>query len=153
MSNGGPVRVVVPGNPVPWARARRNGKRYFTDPTVAGHAEQVRNAWITAGRPHIPAGVACSLSARFHLARPADHWGTGRNIGQLRPSAPSAPVGRPDVDNYVKLVADALNGHWWADDSQIVCLAGVHKLYVLPGEEPHTVLEAWPATRRLILLP
>lgn len=151
MEADGLVRVVVPGNPVPWARARRKGKRYFTAPEVAAHATVVRQAWMAAGRPHLPQGVACTLSARFHLARPEDHWGTGRNAGQLRPSAPPDPIGRPDIDNYVKLVADALNGHWWHDDSQIVCLAGVHKLYVAPGEQPRTVIDAWPCSTRLTL--
>lgn len=29
------------------------------------------------------------------------------------------PTSRPDVDNYVKLVKDALNGYLWLDDSQV----------------------------------
>ena len=32
------------------------------------------------------------------------------------------PVGRPDIDNYVKLVQDALNKVFYTDDSVITCL-------------------------------
>jgi len=39
-----------------------------------------------------------------------------------------APITRPDVDNYVKLICDAMNGIFWVDDAQIVCMR-VHKKY------------------------
>ena len=32
------------------------------------------------------------------------------------------PVSRPDIDNYVKLVCDAMNGLFWKDDAQIINL-------------------------------
>ncbi len=32
------------------------------------------------------------------------------------------PTGKPDLDNVVKLIGDALNGIIWRDDSQIVDL-------------------------------
>lgn len=44
------------------------------------------------------------------------------------------PTGKPDVDNCVKLLADALNGIVWRDDSQIVALT-VTKAY---GTQPRT---------------
>lgn len=49
------------------------------------------------------------------------------------------PTSKPDIDNCVKLIADALNGILWHDDSQIVSLA-VHKRYV---ENPVTTVRAW----------
>jgi Holliday junction resolvase RusA-like endonuclease len=48
------------------------------------------------------------------------------------------PTGKPDVDNSVKLLADALNGVLWKDDAQIVSLS-VRKSY---AEAPLTVLTA-----------
>jgi Holliday junction resolvase RusA-like endonuclease len=38
------------------------------------------------------------------------------------------PTARPDLDNYVKLVLDALNHVLWLDDSQ-VCEMGIRKMY------------------------
>ena len=46
------------------------------------------------------------------------------------------PTGKPDLDNVAKLLADALNGILWHDDSQIVALE-VEKHY---GASPATAL-------------
>lgn len=47
------------------------------------------------------------------------------------------PVVKPDVDNYVKAVLDALNGVAFQDDSQIIKLKA-QKLY---SENPRTEIE------------
>lgn len=56
----------------------------------------------------------------FELTRPRSHYGTGRNDGQLKPSAPMWCVGRPDLDKLCRAVLDALTGVIWCDDSQVV---------------------------------
>ena len=43
-----------------------------------------------------------------------------------------SPVKKPDCDNYLKSICDALNGVAYADDSQIVCVT-VRKIW---SEEP-----------------
>jgi Holliday junction resolvase RusA-like endonuclease len=51
------------------------------------------------------------------------------------------PVSRPDLDNYLKLVCDALNGVLWIDDSQIFrCI--VEKVY---DASPESTLVRNPA--------
>jgi Holliday junction resolvase RusA-like endonuclease len=47
-----------------------------------------------------------------------------------------APLTKPDVDNYAKLVLDALNGVTWRDDSQITDLL-VRKRY---SARPRTIV-------------
>lgn len=47
------------------------------------------------------------------------------------------PVTKPDVDNYVKILCDALNGVIWRDDSQVVEL-NVGKYY---GNKPRIEVE------------
>lgn len=59
------------------------------------------------------------LSARFYFARPASHYGTGRNKDQLRPSAPEIHAQTPDLAKLVRAVEDALSGVVWRDDRQI----------------------------------
>ena len=48
-------------------------------------------------------------------------------------------TGKPDADNVLKIVGDALNGIVWADDSQIVS-ASINKRY---GVQPALVLTAY----------
>jgi Holliday junction resolvase RusA-like endonuclease len=38
------------------------------------------------------------------------------------------PITRPDLDNYIKQVEDALNGYAWKDDAQVVAIEA-HKIY------------------------
>ena len=50
-----------------------------------------------------------------------------------------APASRPDLDNYIKAVLDALNGIVWEDDSAIVGIAA-RKTY---GEKPMVQLTVY----------
>jgi len=63
---------------------------------------------------------ALKLTVVIERPRPAGHYGTGRNAGQLKDSAPRWPTPRPDTLKIVRAVEDALTGVLWRDDSQIV---------------------------------
>jgi Holliday junction resolvase RusA-like endonuclease len=71
------------------------------------------------------------LQVDFYVARPAGHWGTGRNRERLKPSAPAWPAVRPDATKLVRAVEDALTGLVWRDDAQVV-VQTVRKLYGAP---------------------
>lgn len=79
----------------------------------------VAHAAHQAGVPQYDAGVR--LAVEFRFARPKSHYGTGRNEGVLKSSAPATPVSRNvgDVDKLLRAVFDALTGVAYADDSQI----------------------------------
>ena len=64
-------------------------------------------------------GPLC-VNMAFFLPRPKGHYGTGKNSGVLKASAPIYPVSKPDRDNLEKFASDCLNGLAWRDDSQIV---------------------------------
>lgn len=53
---------------------------------------------------------------------------------------PVFPCKKPDTDNILKAVADALNGVAWYDDAQIVC-ANVYKLWAT--EQPSITVSIW----------
>jgi len=92
------------------------------------------------GRPATEAGVAVRIVARF--ARPASHYGTGRNAGVLKPGAPKWPTTRAggDLDKVARLVLDALEiAGVYKDDSQVVALRA-EKEY---AETPCTEVSLW----------
>jgi len=74
-------------------------------------------------RPVFPAGVPVVLGLEFWLRRPPTQL---TQFGKLIKGAPLVPVGKPDLDNLIKAVKDAL-GDWlkrgsilWHDDAQVV---------------------------------
>lgn len=94
-------------------------------------------------RPLFTLGTPVGLTARLVFPRPVSHYGTGRNAGVVKPSAPHWHTGRPDLDNILKLVTDALHGRIFANDSQIAKIAEIEKLYADSGEAPCTELWFW----------
>ena len=78
---------------------------------VASIARSVYNGPLLAG--------PVSLFLVFERPRPANHYGTGRNAGKLKPDAPSHPIQKPDSIKLTRAVEDALTGVVWVDDSQV----------------------------------
>lgn len=126
--------LVVNGEPVPKARARKGkqGKWYTPAPT-AEYQQRVQTAWLVEGRPNLGDAPLCA-TAEFVFARPASQV---CKDGSPRASAATYPP--TDVDNLAKGVLDALNGLAYTDDRQVVTLT-VSKRYAAQAEEPHTAL-------------
>lgn len=69
---------------------------------------------------HFPRGTAVYVALRFYLPRPKGHYGTGRNAGTLKASAPKYPTPKPDIDKLTRSTLDALGeAGIYADDSQV----------------------------------
>ncbi|WGW12711.1 RusA family crossover junction endodeoxyribonuclease [Saxibacter everestensis] len=74
--------------------------------------------------------VACD----FYLPRPKGHYGTGRNQGVLKPTAPRHPAKKPDIDKLARAILDALSAAGvYGDDAQVVRLEAT-KHYVTEHE-------------------
>jgi Holliday junction resolvase RusA-like endonuclease len=98
---------------------KRDGKeraKYADDPTAHRNLTigMLRDQWVD--RPPIDGPIEVRVVALF--ARPASHYGTGRNRSQLKDSAPAEWfVGYPDADKIARLVGDALTiAHVLPDD-------------------------------------
>lgn len=63
---------------------------------------------------------ALAVTFTFVRPRPRGHFGTGRNAGLVKATAPAFPTTRPDVLKLARAAEDALTGIVWRDDSQIV---------------------------------
>lgn len=72
------------------------------------------------------------IQCEFIMPRLKGHYGSGRNAGALKDSAPHAPTVKPDATKLFRSTEDALTGVLWMDDAQIV-LQVISKKY---GEQP-----------------
>lgn len=87
------------------------------------------------GRPTIIGEVLVRLD--FEMPRPKHHFGTGRNAGVLKPSAPHWPTNSGgDLDKLVRAINDSLtDAGVWVDDAQVVEIHAI-KRFADPPSEP-----------------
>jgi Holliday junction resolvase RusA-like endonuclease len=107
------------------AGVTKEGKAYTRDANaktlkpwraeVAACAEQAaRDArWETTTGP-------TEVVVTFYSHRPASHYGTGRNAGKLKPTAPTWKPTAPDVDKLARAILDALTTSRAIHDDRIV---------------------------------
>ena len=132
------VAFVVDGTPAPQGSktvGRSNAGGAFVrednpalEPWRSTVAARAREAM--AGRPPLPGPL--ELDVAFLFPRPRAHFGTGRNAGRLKPSAPIYCDKRPDLDKLIRAVGDALTGIVAVDDAAIVELRA-RKAYGSPS--------------------
>lgn len=66
---------------------------------------------------------ACEVEISFFHARPQAHFGTGRNAGVLKPSAPCWKATAPDVDKLTRAILDSLTtAQAFRDDGRVARL-------------------------------
>jgi len=90
-----------------WKAADGSERAKYSDTTV-GHRNLVIQNLADAWGGQVPLDEPLALSCQFVFARPASHFGTGRNAGVLKTSAPVFKASVPDVDKLLRLVGDAL---------------------------------------------
>lgn len=110
------LRLRVPTDPVAKARPRvaiRGGHAHAYTPAKTQEAEwRIRDAFTKAYPEHLPWSGPIRLHVTAWLAMP-------KSIPKKH-RLDALPTKRPDCDNYLKTVLDALNGVAFADDSQVV---------------------------------
>ena len=86
--------------------------------------QAVKEAAVKArGGLWLPAFGPVTLDVSFHFPRPQSHYGTGRNAGKLKLSAPLYPKGPPDLSKLVRATEDALTeAGVWRDDALVVII-------------------------------
>ena len=94
--------------------SRKSGRAYTPQATVNAEAHLKTCALRDIGQILLEGPVGLEMSVM--IAIPAS-WSEKKRLAASRGEI--RPTGRPDVDNYLKLV-DALNGICWRDDSQVV---------------------------------
>lgn len=109
----------VPGKPTGKGRPRFSKGRTFTDATTAQAEGDVLGCWIDAGGTRLDDGPI-ALRVALVVERPKSHRKSDGTLSAEGLRHPWPANQKPDVDNALKLVMDALNGRAWRDDVQIV---------------------------------
>ena len=115
------IKLTILGDPKAQKRHRhgyRGGKPHTYDPSSSDKADFL--ALIHNEAPQSPLQGPIFITCKFHCARPKNHYKTGKNADQLKPTAPIWCQTRPDIDNYLKFILDSSNGVLFKDDSQVV---------------------------------
>ena len=143
------LMVRVHGIPAPQGSKKYvgNGRMIESSKKVGPWREAVKAAILTAtGRAPTALDGPVRVDITFILPRPKGHYGTGRNAGRVRDSAPSDPVGKPDLDKLLRSTLDALTDVGAIrDDSQVVRIEAA-KVYAWPEEPPGATIHVWRLT-------
>jgi Holliday junction resolvase RusA-like endonuclease len=118
------IEFYVSGHPVAQGRPRafqRGGHIGFYDPKESKAwkaliAQKARNCGVVA----FDKGLALALTVIFHIEKP-------KSVKRDMPTV------KPDLDNFVKAVKDALKGIAWDDDSQVCRVVADKKYNATPG--------------------
>lgn len=126
------ITFTVFGNPVPKARARtvrlKNGMTTTFTPKKTENWEDMIRLQILEHKPDKLIDQAIAIKAIFVLQRP-------KSIPKKR----HYPETKPDLDNLLKSLTDAMEGIIYTNDSRIV-QKDVAKIY---GDPPRVEVEVW----------
>ena len=129
------AQLEVRGLPAPQGSKRHVGRGIMIESSkhVKPWRQDVRaaaEAWISTRPGLYPMDGALSVDMVFSMPRPKGHYGTGRNAGVLKASAPSYPQGMPDLSKLIRSTEDALtSAGLWEDDARVVEYGRLAKVY------------------------
>lgn len=125
------LSIWIPGPPVAKGRPRvtRQGVTYTPEKTRTWEGvARTFGLQAMAGKPLLSDPLRLRVSVLLAVPQSWPRWKRAAAIAQE-----VAPTGKPDADNVLKALKDALNGVVWADDAQ-VCELWVGKRYAeAPG--------------------
>jgi Holliday junction resolvase RusA-like endonuclease len=113
------------GQPRPRAFARHmGGGKFVARVYESGTAEAYKSAIAAAAKEVDLAGADLQGPINLHVVcwftRPKSHFRTGKRAAELREDAPVWHTKKPDGDNILKAIKDALTQVGaWRDDSQV----------------------------------
>ncbi len=115
------IKLVIYGEPVAQGRPRFSTAGGFMrayDPAKSkDYKDYVRLAAVSEMKGRVPYDGALALSVRVYRSMPKSF---SKKKQTLAEAGKIKPITKPDMDNYIKGIKDALKSVCWKDDSQIV---------------------------------
>ncbi len=127
-----PVQFFVRGHPRAQGSKRHVGGGIMVE---AANLAPWRKLIIDAAASYEGPKFSGPIQVRFvfWFQRPKGHYGTGRNAGTLKRSAPTYRASAPDVDKLCRAVADALTISGLILDDRLIVRVEAEKRYGDPG--------------------
>ena len=123
------ISIAIPGEPCGKGRPKfcKVGKfaRAYTPTKTVNNEATIKQIFTVRYPDFTPPDGPMSMSVIAYMSIPASASAKAR---EAMMSQRAWPTKKPDADNILKLVADALNGLAYIDDKQIVT-AKFHKVY------------------------
>ena len=123
----------IPGKPIAWMRARRRGNKYFD--IQMKEKERMRSEIRKSKIKLLNTSVPIKVVVECHMPIPKSWAKIKQKNAVYKPH-----VSRPDADNIMKFIGDALNGLLWTDDS-LIYEYSIIKFY---GPDPKTLIHLEP---------
>lgn len=124
--------LTISGEPVGKGRPRFYGGHAVTPPKTREYEERIRELFAYSQLKMIEGPVSVEVLAYYKIPKSA----TKSRKENMR-SGKEKPTIKPDIDNVIKAICDALNGYAYEDDKQIVQLSAV-KGY---ADEPKVIVQ------------
>ena len=122
------IKLTIPGEPVAKGRPRVTRYGTYTPEKTKNYETLVKELYFMEhGQTLLEGELSIDIKAYFRIPKSAS-----KKRKRLMANGDMRPTKRPDLDNLMKAVTDAINGVAYEDDSQIVS-ATVEKYY---SEEP-----------------
>jgi len=130
---------VAQGSLVPRGNGRP-GLRYPNEVSLKAWRHMIISE-VTAARPdNWQPTSPVTITATFRFPRPANHYGTGRNRGCLKPTAPPWKTTKPDLDKTLRSVGDSLEQAGLILGDQQIIGINAAKRYTNDNEAPGLLL-------------
>lgn len=114
------IKLTIPGKPMGKQRHRTTKSGHtFTPQKTVNYETRIQEAFRAEYPDHVPFTGRVWMSLDIYCPIPVST--SNRKRAQMLEND-ILPTKKPDIDNVIKLVADALNGIAYADDKQIVGL-------------------------------
>lgn len=111
------IELTIPGEPVGKARARVTQHGTYTPAKTVNYEALVKQIFAASYPGWVP--VEGPLTMRVIAYYAITQSTSAKQRGQMEAGI-VRPTRRPDCDNLIKIVADALNGVAYRDDAQLV---------------------------------
>lgn len=122
------ISFYVPGPPVGKARPRVTRTHTYTPQGTKDYEALVRRSFVAPG--YVPYDGAVILDLHIECPIPKS---TSKKNRKLMLDGSIRPIKKPDIDNIIKIIGDALNGVAYVDDKQIVAVRSEKYYSETPG--------------------